>query len=225
MIKILVVEDEIALNKSLCIFLKQNGYEAKSCFNGNEAFDLLYKEKFDLIISDIMMPQVDGFTLAENIRQLDKEIPLLFITAKDDFLSKQRSFNTGVDDYMIKPIDLNELLLRIKALLRRAKISSQKEITIGNFTMNTEEHTATINGSEIELTAREFNIIYKFISFPKKTFSRSQLMDEFWDPDSASGLRTVDVYITKIRDKLKNCDGFSIETVHGLGYKAVLNEK
>lgn len=172
-----------------------------------------------------MMPEVDGFELAKNIRQINKDIPILFMTAKDDFASKEQGFKTGVDDYMVKPVDLNELLLRVNALLRRAKISATKELTIGNFTINTEEHTASINGKEISLTSREFNIIYKFLSYPKKTFSRAQLMDEFWNPESYSGLRTVDVYITKIREKLSVCNGFEIVTVHGIGYKAVLNEK
>ncbi|MFA6938614.1 MAG: response regulator transcription factor [Treponema sp.] len=225
MVKILVAEDDEALNKSVCIFLNQNGFETKSCFNGNEAFDALYKNQYDLIISDIMMPEVDGFELAKNIRQINKDIPILFMTAKDDFASKEQGFKTGVDDYMVKPVDLNELLLRVNALLRRAKISATKELTVGNFTMNTEEHTAAINGEEISLTSREFNIIYKFLSYPKKTFSRAQLMDEFWNPESYSGLRTVDVYITKIREKLSECNGFEIVTVHGIGYKAVLNEK
>lgn len=224
MIKILVVEDDIALNKSICIFLTQNGYEVRGCNNGNEAFDILFKENYDLIISDIMMPEIDGYNLAENIRQINKEIPILFITAKDDFPSKQKSFTLGVDDYMVKPIDLNELLLRVGSLLRRAKIAVAKELTVGNFTMNTEEHTAYIDGVEVSLTAREFNIIYKFLSYPKKTFSRTQLMDEFWNPETYSGARTVDVYITKLRDKLSACTGFELVTVHGLGYKAVIHE-
>ena len=222
--KILVVEDDEQLNKSLCIFLEQKEFEVSSCFDGNEAFDLLYKNSFDLIISDIMMPNVDGFQLVENIRQLNKDIPIIFMTAKDDFASKQKGFTAGIDDYLVKPVDLNELYLRIKALFRRANITQEKKLVIGNFTMDLEERCAYISNEEISLTTREFDIIFKLLSYPKKTFSRSQLMNEFWNPDSFTGTRTVDVYITKIREKLSACNGFEIQTVHGLGYKAIIKE-
>ena len=220
--KILVVEDDEQLNKSLCIFLEQKEFEVSSCFDGNEAFDLLYKNSFDLIISDIMMPNVDGFQLVENIRQLNKDIPIIFMTAKDDFASKQKGFTAGIDDYLVKPVDLNELYLRIKALFRRANITQEKKLVIGNFTMDLEERCTYIHDKEISLTTREFDIVFKLLSYPKKTFSRSQLMNEFWNPNSFTGTRTVDVYITKIREKLSDCDGFEIQTVHGLGYKAVI---
>lgn len=177
---------------------------------------------FDLIISDIMMPGIDGFEFAKTVRELDQEIPILFMTARDDFSSKQRGFKAGIDDYMVKPIDLDELLLRIEALMRRAKIAASKKITVGSLTLDAEEHTAYLNEEEIPLTVREFNLIYKLLSYPKKTFTRSQLMEEFWDSSTSSGPRTVDVYITKLRDKFSGCDDFEIVTVHGLGYKAVL---
>ena len=144
------------------------------------------------------------------------------MTARDDFSSKQRGFKAGIDDYMVKPIDLDELLLRIEALMRRAKIAASKKITVGSLTLDAEEHTAYLNEEEIPLTVREFNLIYKLLSYPKKTFTRSQLMEEFWDSSTSSGPRTVDVYITKLRDKFSGCDDFEIVTVHGLGYKAVL---
>jgi DNA-binding response OmpR family regulator len=176
---------------------------------------------FDLIISDIMMPGVDGFEFAQTIREQNQEIPILFMTARDDFAAKQRGFKVGIDDYMTKPIDLDELLLRIGALLRRAKIVSSKKLEIGSLTMDADEHTVYVNDDEINLTVREFNLLYKLLSYPKKTFTRSQLMDEFWDGDSSSGLRTVDVYMTKLRNKFAGCKDFEIVTVHGLGYKAV----
>lgn len=144
------------------------------------------------------------------------------MTARDDIASKQRGFRIGVDDYMVKPIDLDELFLRIGALLRRSKIASSRRLEVGNFVMDADEHTAYLNDEEISLTMREFNLLYKLLSYPKKTFTRSQLMDEFWDADTASGPRTVDVYMTKLRGKLSDCDSFEIVTVHGLGYKAVL---
>lgn len=223
MFQILVVEDDRALNKTVCAFLQQNGYKATGCLSAQEAFDAMYGGTiFDLIISDIMMPEVDGFAFAETVRDLNKEIPILFMTARDDFAAKRRGFHAGIDDYMVKPIDLEELLLRIEALLRRAKIAASKHLTIGRLTLDAEARTAVLDGEEIPLTVREFNIIYKLLSYPKKTFTRSQLMDEFWESNTASSPRTVDVYITKLRDKFSACDDFEIVTVHGLGYKAVL---
>ena len=176
-------------------------------------------------ITDIMMPGIDGFEFAKNIRNTNEEIPILFMTARDDLGAKQRGYRVGIDDYMVKPIDLDELVLRIGALLRRAKINSNHQINIGDFTMDADEHTAYLKDEEISLTTREFNLLYKLLSYPKKTFTRSQLMNEFWDSDTLSSSRTVDVYMTKLRGKLANCHDFEIVTVHGLGYKAVLNEK
>ncbi|HIY28706.1 MAG TPA: response regulator transcription factor [Firmicutes bacterium] len=223
MFKVLVVEDDRELNKTVCSYLNQNGYNAYGCLSANEAYDAMYGGTlFDLILSDIMMPGIDGFEFAKTIRELNQEIPILFMTARDDFAAKQRGFKVGIDDYMVKPIDLDELLLRMEALLRRAKIATSKKLMVGSLTLDAEEHTAYLNGEEIPLTVREFNLIYKLLSYPKKTFTRSQLMDEFWDSASSSGPRTVDVYITKLRDKFSECTDFKIVTVHGLGYKAVL---
>ncbi|MBR1971694.1 MAG: response regulator transcription factor [Clostridia bacterium] len=222
MFKILVVEDDKELNKTVCSFLNHNGYQAVGCLNANEAYDSLYENVFDLIVSDIMMPGVDGFEFARSIRENNKEIPILFMTARDDFASKQRGFRIGVDDYMVKPIDLDELFLRIGALLRRAKIASSRKLEIGNFVMDADEHTAYLGDEEISLTNREFSILYKLLSYPKKTFTRTQLMDEFWDMDTETAPRAVDVYMTKLRSKLSNCEDFEIKTVHGLGYKAVI---
>ena len=223
MFKLLVVEDDRELNKTVCSYLNQNGYEAVGCLSANEAYDAMYGGTlFDLIVSDIMMPEIDGFEFARTVRELNKEIPILFMTARDDFASKQRGFKMGIDDYMVKPIDLDELLLRVEALLRRAKIATSKKLTVGSLTPDAEEHTAYFHDEEIPLTVREFNLIYKLLSYPKKTFTRSQLMDEFWEGDSSSGPRTVDVYITKLRSKFAECHDFEIVTVHGLGYKAVL---
>ena len=223
MFQVLAVEDDQELNRTVCAYLNQNGYQALGCLNANEAYDAMYGGTlFDLIISDIMMPGVDGFAFAKTVRELNQEIPILFMTARDDFASKQRGFQAGIDDYMVKPIDLDELLLRMEALLRRARIASSKKLTVGGLTMDAEEHTAYLNGEEIPLTVREFNLIYKLLSYPKKTFTRSQLMDEFWDSASTSGPRTVDVYMVKLREKFADCADFEIVTVHGLGYKAVL---
>lgn len=223
MLKILVVEDDRELNRTVCSYLNQNGYEAVGCLGADAAYDALYGDGlFSMIISDIMMPGVDGFEFARTVRQQDQNIPILFMTARDDFTAKQRGFSVGIDDYMVKPIDLDELLLRINALLRRAKIAASRKLTVGSLTMDADEHTAYLDGEEVPLTVREFNILYKLLSYPKKTFTRSQLMDEFWSGDSSSGLRTVDVYVTKLRNKFSECRDFEIVTVHGLGYKAVL---
>ena len=222
MFKILVVEDDTALNRSVCVFLNQRGYEADGCLCAEDAYDAMYNTVYDLIISDIMMPNIDGFEFVKTVRALNEEIPILFMTARDDFAAKQRGYRVGVDDYMVKPVDLDELFLRIGALLRRAKIASSRRLTVGNFTMDIDEHTAYLNDEEVALTLREFSLLYKLLSYPKKTFTRAQLMDEFWDVDTASGPRTVDVYMTKLRAKIGAADGFEIATVHGLGYKAVL---
>ncbi len=222
MFKILVVEDDKELNQTVCSFLNRSGYEAIGCLNATDAYDALYENIFDLIVSDIMMPQVDGFEFARNVRQLNDNIPILFMTARDDIASKQKGFRIGIDDYMVKPIDLDELFLRIGALLRRAKIAASRKLEVGRFVMDADEHTAYLDGKEIPMTTREFAILYKLLSYPKKTFTRTQLMDEFWDAGTETAPRAVDVYITKLRSKLVDCTDFEIVTVHGLGYKAVV---
>ena len=222
MFRILVVEDDKDLNRTVCAFLNNSGYQAVGCLDANEAYDALYENSVDLIVSDIMMPGVDGFEFARNVRDVNSEIPILFMTARDDMASKQRGFRIGVDDYMVKPIDLDELFLRIGALLRRAKIAASRKLEIGSFVMDADEHAAYLGDEEILLTSREFNILYKLLSYPKKTFTRTQLMDEFWDVDTATAPRAVDVYMTKLRQKLAACEDFEIKTVHGLGYKAVI---
>lgn len=222
MFKLLVVEDNRDLNRTVCSYLMQHGYTTVGCLDAQSAYDAMYQDVFDLILSDIMMPGIDGFEFARTVRELNQNIPILFMTARDDLSAKQQGFQAGIDDYMVKPIDLEELLLRIGALLRRAKIAASKRLDIGSFCMDADERTAYLDGVEIPLTTREFNLLYKLLSYPKKTFTRTQLMDEFWDADSTSGPRTVDVYITKLRDKLSAFDAFEIVTVRGLGYKAVL---
>ena len=222
MFKILVVEDDKELNRTVCSFLNHSGYESIGCLNANDAFDALYEHVFDLIVSDIMMPNTDGFEFAREVRDTNADIPILFVTARDDIASKQRGFRIGVDDYMVKPIELDELFLRVGALLRRAKIATSRKLEIGSFVMDADEHTAYLGDEEIPMTNREFSILYKLLSYPKKTFTRTQLMDEFWDADTETAPRAVDVYMTKLRSKLSDCDDFEIVTVHGLGYKAVI---
>ena len=222
MFQILVVEDDKDLNRTVCAFLNASGYKATGCLDANGAYDAMYGTVFDLIVSDIMMPGIDGFEFAKTVRSLNENTPILFMTARDDFAAKQRGYRIGVDDYMVKPIDLDELFLRIGALLRRAKIASSRRLTVGSFSMDADEHTAMLGDDEINLTNREFNILYKLLSYPKKTFTRQQLMDEFWDVDTDTTPRAVDVYMTKLRSKLAGCNDFEIKTVHGLGYKVIL---
>ena len=220
--KILVVEDDKAINGLVCTYLRQKGYETTSCYDGEEALRALEEGAYSMIISDIMMPKMDGFELAESVRITDKQIPILFMTAKDDKPSKLFAYTLGVDDYVEKPFDMDVFLLKVAALLRRAGIAEKRQLTVGNLTMNDEEHTAYLDGAELPLTVREFDLLFKLLSYPKKTFTRSALMSEFWDYDSSATSRTVDVYMAKLREKTSGCDGFEIVTVHGLGYKAVL---
>ena len=222
MIHILVVEDDEKLNRIVCTYLNDSGFQAKGCLGAQEAYDEMYNQLYDLIISDIMMPGIDGFEFARTVRKVNQRVPILFMSARDDLPSKQKGFQLGIDDYMVKPVDLDELVLRVRALLRRANIEMERKITVGNLVLDADGMSAEVDGEEISLTNREFNIIFKLLSYPKKTFSRAQLMDEFWDIDSDTSLRAVDVYMIKLRNKLSGCDGFRIVTVRGLGYKAVL---
>lgn len=223
MARILVVEDDQKLNKIVCAWLVGSGHDATGCLNVSDAYDAMYNALYDVIISDIMMPGIDGFTFAETVRGVNKTIPILFMSALDDIASKQKGFRAGIDDYMVKPINLDELLLRITALLRRAKIADEKKLAVGNLVLDADAMTARVDEHEVAITLRELNILYKLLSYPNHAFSRAQLMDEFWGLDSDTSLRAVDVYIAKLRDKFSDCDGFSIITVHGLGYKAVLS--
>ena len=222
MVHILVVEDDARLNQAVCTYLNDSGFAAKGCLSARAAYDEMYNRLYDLIISDIMMPEIDGFALAESIRRVNGTIPILFMSARDDLPAKQRGFRLGIDDYMVKPIELDELLLWVRALLRRAHIEMERRLTVGNLELDADARTAVVAGEDVPVTTREFNIVYKLLSYPNKTFSRAQLMDEFWGVESETSLRAVDVYITKLRDKFSACDGFEIRTVRGLGYKAVL---
>ena len=223
MIKIIVVEDDAKLNSLIKTILEKNSYYVDSALNPNEAFLKMENNAYNLIISDIMMPEMDGFDFARTIRQLDKDIPILFITAKDGFEDKKLSYAIGVDDYMVKPLDINELVLRVGALLKRAKINVEHRLVVGNTTLDSDSLTVINNNEEIILPLKEFKILFKLLSFPNKIFTRSQIMNDCWGMYSDSIDRTIDVHITHIREKLSHIDVFSIVTVRGLGYKAVIN--
>ena len=222
MTKILVAEGDRDLNTFVSVSLGNYGYDVKSCFDGGQALEEWEKGKYDLLLTDIMMPRLDGFSLTQKLRSKGDQTPVIFMSAKDDKPSKMLGYNLGIDDYMTKPFDMDELIMKINAVLRRASIDSKKELTVGNFCMNLDERSASVDGKEISLTVREFDLLFKMLSYPKKTFTRSALMDEFWDYDSSATSRTVDVYMAKLREKTATCTGFEIVTVHGLGYKAVL---
>lgn len=222
MLNILLVEDDKDLNYLISSYLKNEGYTITSFYNGLDALSKFYEETFDLVISDIMMPLCDGYELAKQIRETNQQIPIIFMSARDDKISKQFGYKIGIDDYITKPFDVDELVFKIKALARRININSKKEIVIKNFKINQDERVAYINDEEINLSVREFDILFKMLSYPKKTFTRGALMEEFWGFDSSATSRTVDVYMAKLRDKTKDCEGFEIQTVHGLGYKMVL---
>lgn len=225
MIKILVVEDDIKLNKLVRKALEEEGYDAYMALNAESALQMFKEDHYDLIISDIMMPVKDGFALAEEVREFNSSVPILFMTAIDDFEAKKRGYELGIDDYMVKPIDTQELLLRVGALLRRSQIVSERKLVVGNTVLAYDSLTASTPEGEIELPQKEFYILYKLLSYPGKIFTRSQLMEEFWGADSDSAERTVDVHITRIRDKFKNSEDFEIVTIRGLGYKAVKKQK
>lgn len=222
MVCILLVEDDIQFNKIVCSYLIDSGYNVIGCHNVAQAFEQMEKMSFDMIISDIMMKDTDGFEFAEQVRVINKDIPFLFLTARDDIQSKEKGYRMGIDDYIVKPVEMKELIFRIEAILRRARIANKKKIVVGSLELDSVENAAYYNGENLGLSVKEFNILFKFLSYPKRTFTRTQLMNEFWGYDSESAPRTVDVCITKLRGKISECKDIEIVTVHGLGYKAVI---
>ncbi|MGX7030113.1 response regulator transcription factor [Vagococcus zengguangii] len=218
---ILIVEDDTQLNKLFSTVLTRHQYNVYSAFNGEEALSILENQHIDLIISDIMMPKIDGYELVESLRDAKYETPVLMITAKDSYQMLEKGFDIGADDYMVKPINVNELVLRVRALLKRAKIAVEKKIELEHTVLEYDSLTVHFNGEAIILPQKEFQILYKLISYPNKIFTRQQLMDEFWGLESHSDERTIDVHVNRIRERLKDVTDFDILTVRGLGYKAV----
>lgn len=221
MFNILVVEDDLKLRHMLCTVLLKNGYRTTAASDGEQALAILEQEYIDLMVCDIMMPKMDGYELTRNLRETNNDLPILMITARDTFLDKQRGFGAGADDYMVKPIDVNELLLRITALLRRAKISSERRIVCGDVVLDYDALTVSGGGFDELLPQKEFYLLYKLLSYSGKIFTRRQLMDEIWGLDTATDERTVDVHVNRLRERFRGCEAFEIVTVRGLGYKAV----
>ncbi len=222
MVCVLLVEDDVQFNRIVCSYLTDNGYSVVGCHSAGEALEQMEKLSFDMIISDIMMKDVDGFEFAQQVRGVNKDVPILFLTARDDLQSKEKGYRIGIDDYIVKPVEMKEMVLRIEAILRRANIANKKKIVVGDLVLDSVESAAYLKGKDLGLSVKEFNILFKFLSYPKHTFTRTQLMNEFWGYDSESAPRTVDVCITKLRGKISECKDIEIVTVHGLGYKAVI---
>jgi len=222
LVNVLLVDDHEKIRKLMEIYLKREGYNILHAASGKEALDILDNSIADLVIADIMMPEMDGYELTRSLRDANFSMPILMVTAKDTFPDKKRGFDLGADDYMTKPVDMDELLLRVKALLRRSKISSEKQITIGNVTLDYESLEVKTPGENIELPKKEFYLLYKLLSYPKKIFTRQELMDEIWGLDSEADERTVDVHIKRLREKFGNIPEFEIVTIRGLGYKGVI---
>jgi len=221
MFNILIAEDDKNLLKLINEVLKNNGYNPYGARNGKEALEIMDKVQIDLLITDIMMPDMDGYTLTKTLRESSYNLPVLMITAKDSFKDKEKGFMVGTDDYMVKPIDLNELILRVTALLRRSRIVSDKMMTVGSVTLDYNKLSVEYNGIAETLPPKEFYLLYKLLSYPDMIFTRMQLMDEIWGLDAEADERTVDVHIKRLRERFADIKDFEIITVRGLGYKAV----
>ena len=221
MFHILVVEDNADMRELFSTVLSDSGYQCFSAADGLEALEIMDEEYIDLIVADIMMPNMDGYELTKSIRAAKMDLPILMVTAKDQFDDMQKGFRAGTDDYMIKPINVKELVLRVEALLRRAKIQSEKKITVGGTVLDYDALTVTVHGKETILPQKEFYLLYKLLSYPNKIFTRPQLMDEIWGMFSQTDERTVNTHINRLRDRFSDCGDFEIVTVRGLGYKAV----
>jgi Response regulators consisting of a CheY-like receiver domain and a winged-helix DNA-binding domain len=220
MVRILIVEDNANIGKLMSERLRMEGYETALVSDGRAALDYLSDRRADLVVSDIMMPGLDGYALTEKIRARDPALPILIVTAKDSYDDKRRGFSLGADDYLVKPIDINELALRVAALLRRAKIAAEKRIVVGDVVIDEDELSIRTGRGEIELPKKEFQILFTLLSSPKKIFTRRQLMDQIWGMDSESMDRTVDSHVKRLRKRLEGIDEFEIVTIRGLGYKA-----
>ena len=225
MLNILVAEDNLDLRELLCGALNDSGYRTLGAENGEQALNILSDTVIDLIVADIMMPGTDGFELTKTLRSSGITCPLLIVTARDDYDSLQKAFSLGADDYMVKPINVKEMLVRVKALLRRAKISAEKKIVVGSTVVDFEGMTVKTEGKEIVLPLKEFNLLFKLLSYPGRLFTRQQLMDEIWGMDSDTDDHTINTHINRLRDKFENNRDFKIVTIRGLGYKAVKTDE
>lgn len=222
--KILVVEDDIDLNNLIQTVLEGKGHDVFAAQNGTEALDILDVTHIDLIISDIMMPRMDGIRLLTDIREANMKMPVLLITAKGSYDDKNKGFSSGADDYMVKPIDIKELVLRVNALLRRSKIANERQLRIANITLDADNLTVTRDGNIYVLSPKEFYLLFKLLSYPGRVFTRFEIMSEVWGYDSESDEKTINVHISKLRTRFEGWTEFEISTVRGLGYKATVKD-
>ena len=224
MFNVLVVEDDKNLKKLMVTYLKRNNYTVFEANNGVQALDIIDKQYIDLVISDIMMPEMDGYQLLNELRTANYEIPIMLITAKSDIRDKKQGFILGADDYMVKPIDMEEMVLRVSVLLKRVKSANKRKIVIGDLVIDYDQLSITKHGKVYNLAQKEFYLLYKLISTPNTIFSRQELIEEIWGLESESEYRTVDVHIKRLREKLSDLNEFEIVTVRGAGYKAIINK-
>lgn len=225
MFNILIVEDDVNTRKLMQTVLKMNGYNTYPAENGEEALEIMDVQHIDLVVLDIMMPKMDGYEFANTLRQVGSDLPILMVSAKQEKEDKRKGFLVGTDDYMTKPVDEDEMLLRIKALLRRSKISSQRKIEIGTVVIDYEALTVSKDSKVQTLPPKEFYLLYKLLSYPNKIFTRNHLMDEIWGMESDATDLTVNVHINRLRKRFEHFKEFEIVTVRGLGYKAVKHEE
>lgn len=222
MFQVLVVEDDPSLRRLMSAALKQNGYEPFLAEDGLKALEILDRTNIDLIISDIMMPNMDGYELTSQLRRANFDLPILMVTAKESFEDKQKGFMSGTDDYMVKPIDVNEMILRVGALLRRAKMASEHSLVVGTCVLDYDAQSVKFGAGQAEtIPQKEFMLLFKLLSYPNKIFTRRQLLDELWGMEKDVDERTVDVHIKRLRERYKGNPNFDIITVRGLGYKAI----
>ncbi|MDD6188972.1 MAG: response regulator transcription factor [Clostridiales bacterium] len=221
MFKILIVEDDVELGQLFRRVLEKNGYAVINACDGVDAMNKLETEYIDLIISDVMMPNMDGYEFVRELRDAKLDIPVLMITAKDRFQDMQAGFGAGTDDYMVKPVNVNEMVLRVGALLRRSKMISEKKLTVGGTVLEYDSLSVIKGGKSYVLPQKEFMLLYKLLSYPNHIYTRQQLMDDIWGLDTETESRTVDVHINRLRDRFRDSDDFEIVTVRGIGYKAV----
>ena len=225
MFNILVVEDDKNLRKLITTCLMKNHYNTYEAINGEEALEVLDRNYIDLIVSDVMMPKMDGFELIKELRECDYKVPILIITAKSDIQDKKQGFLLGADDYMVNPIDIEELILRVQVLLKRSKSANEKRIQIGDLVLNYNQMSVTRKEKVYSLAQKEFLLLYKFLSTPNTIFTRQELIEEIWGLESESDYRTVDVHIKRIREKMADAKEFEIVTIRGIGYKSIIHEK
>ncbi len=223
MINILIVDDDKNIRKLMRALLERSGYNVYTASDGKEALELTDNVKINLAVVDVMMPNMDGYEFTRTLRTLNDELPVLMVSAKQLSEDRKQGFLAGIDDYMVKPVDLEEFLLHVKALLRRAKINDEKKIVIGSVVVDSESFTVTKNGAVQELPQKEFQLLYKLLSYPNKIFTRIQIMDEIWGMDCDTGWETVTVHIARLRRRFEGWQEFEIQSVRGLGYKAVKN--